>query len=95
MDPTLDPNAPVRAGTGQDEIFSQHRLIIRHCEKTLFGTRRNAPIRPPSNFKTGALTARLSSRIARRNWGVLLRVDPLVLELTFLKASALSFGKKA
>ena len=50
LDPTLDPNAPARAGTGQDEISSSSRLA--HCEYTLFVTRCDALTRPPSNFET-------------------------------------------
>jgi hypothetical protein len=52
MAPSLDPNPPIPGETKRDQMGA---LFSLSCSKIVrFGTRADAPTRPPSNFKIGA-----------------------------------------
>ena len=69
MDPTLDPNAPVRAETGRDEISSRQPATV--YDQTPCGTRRDRLARTGENFETApfdrsGISACCAPRLTRR-----------------------------
>jgi hypothetical protein len=96
VDPTLDPNATVRAETSRDAVARRRSLTL--YKKGRFSTQRNAAIERASNFETGAVKPRsqvveLALDLSQNYWlarssilivGNVMDNDPLLIESVVL-----------